>query len=146
MLRLSKIVMAALLLTGCTVAKATYLGPDQAQENAATVAVGTVSESYSVSQGSSWINIIAVDGEPTGLVPAVRVTPGEHRITLRHIDPYATFYGNIRHDSVTFLAAAGGRYRIDAGYCCGFILGRFDLVVTDESSGQQIAAHAVAPH
>jgi len=139
MLRLSGVVVGALLLTGCMTAEPTYQGLSQAEQDAAIVEVGTVNESYSVSQGSSWISIIAVDGEPTGLTPAVRVTPGEHRITVRHIDPYATFYGNIRHGSVTFKTDPGGRYRIDGSYCCGFILGVLNLRVIDAASGQKIA-------
>jgi hypothetical protein len=139
-MRFSGVIMAALLLlAGCTVRPATYVAP-AADQNAAAIAVGKLTESYSVSEGSSWISIIAVDGEPTGLAPAVLVTPGQHRITVRHWDPYATFYGNIRHESVTFQAAAGGQYRIDADYCCGFILGRLQLFVVDASTGQQVAA------
>jgi len=132
-----------LLLAGCaTVGPATYQGPSLDDQNAATVAAGTVYESYSVSQGSSWIQIVAVDGQSSGPAGWVRVAPGEHRFTVRHFDGYATFYGNVRSEDVTFPVAAGGRYRIDASYCCGFILGDFDLAVFDESTGQQIAALA----
>ncbi len=52
-----------LLLAGCTVGPATYQGPPGDDQNAASVTAGTVAESYSVSQGSSWIQIVAVDGE-----------------------------------------------------------------------------------
>ena len=129
----------AVLLAGCAVGPATYQGPPGDDQNAATVAAGTVAESYSASQGSSWIQIVAVDGESSGLASRVRVSPGEHRFTVRHWDGYATFYGNIRSESVTFPAEAGGRYRIDASYCCGFILGQFALTVVDEATGRQIA-------
>jgi hypothetical protein len=130
-----------LLTAGCAgaPAMATYQGPADSDESAAIVAAGTVAESYSVSQNSSWIQIVAVDGEAAGFAPWVRVSPGEHRFTVRHHDPYATFYGNIRHESVSFATEAGGRYRIDASYCCGFLLGRFDVYVIDEASGQEIA-------
>jgi hypothetical protein len=128
-----------LLLAGCTVGPATYQGPPGDDQNGATVSAGTVAESYSVSQGSSWIQIVAVDGQSSGLAGRVRVSPGEHRFTVRHFDGYATFYGNVRSEDVTFPATAGGRYRIDAFYCCGFILGDFDLTVIDEATGRQIA-------
>ena len=127
------------LLLGCTVGPATYQGPAADDQNAAVVAVGAVSENYPESHNNSWIQIVAVDGESTGLAPWVRVPPGEHKFTIRHHDPYALFHGNIKFESVSFLSAAGGRYRIDAAYCCGFILGQFDLFVIDEASGQQIA-------
>ena len=58
---------------------------------------------------------------------------------MRHADPYGTVYGNIRYADVKFTAEAGGRYRIDAKYCCGFYLGEFDLVAVDEQSGREIA-------
>jgi len=46
---------------------------------------GPCSKSYSVSQGSSWIQIVAVDGHSSGLAKSVRVSAGEHhRITVRH--------------------------------------------------------------
>lgn len=139
MRRLCVALAAGLFMAGCATADPTYRGPDQADQNSAVVSVGQVAEDHSESQYNSWISITAVDGEPTGLTPAVRVTPGEHRITLRHIDPYATFYGNVRYGSVTFKTDAGGRYRIDGDFCCGFILGRLKLAVVDEASGQQIA-------
>jgi hypothetical protein len=75
---------------------------------------------------------------------AAGAPPGEHKFTVRHHDPYAFFHGNIKYESVSFRTEAGGRYRIDAAYCCGFILGQFDLFVTDEASGQQIADTRVA--
>jgi hypothetical protein len=134
-----------LLLAGCAVVgPATYQGPAGDDQNAALVTAGTVAESYSVSQGSSWIQIVAVDGESSGPAKRVRVAPGEHRFTVRHFDGYATFYGNIRSEDVTFPVTAGGRYRIDASYCCGFILGDFDLSVVDEATGQQIAEISVS--
>jgi hypothetical protein len=135
-------VLGLLALAGCVVGPATYQGPSDDDQNGATVATGTVQESYSVSQGSSWIQIVAVDGQSSGLARWVRVSPGQHRFTVRHFDGYATFYGNVRSEDVTFPAAAGGRYRIDAAYCCGFILGDFDLTVVDEVTGRQIAALA----
>jgi len=134
--------MLGLLAACATVGPATYQGPADDQ-NAALVDAGTVYESYSVSQGSSWIQIVAVDGQSSGFAKHVRVAPGEHRFTVRHVDPYATFYGNVRSEDVSFVAAGGGRYRIDASYCCGFILGDFDLMVVDQVTGQQIAARAV---
>jgi len=133
-----------LLLAGCTVGPATYQGPSGDDQNAATVAAGTVAESYSVSQGSSWIQIVAVDGQSSGLAKRVRVSAGEHRFTVRHFDGYGTFYGNVRSEDVSFPAAAGGRYRIDASYCCGFILGQFALAVVDETTGRQIAEIVVS--
>jgi hypothetical protein len=129
-----------LLLTGCEAGPATYQGPAAMDPNAATVVAGRVAESYSVSQGSSWINIVAVDGQSTGLARGVRVPAGEHRFEVRHFDGYGTFYGNVKFETVAFAAAPGGRYRIDAAYCCGAILGDFDLAVIDEATGQQIAA------
>jgi hypothetical protein len=129
-----------LLLAGCDVGPATYRSLDAMDPGAATVAAGTVAESYSVSQGNSWISIVAVDGESTGMARAVRVPAGEHRFEVRHLDPYATFYGNVKFETFAFTAAPGGRYRIDASYCCGAILGQFDLAVIDETTGQQIAA------
>jgi hypothetical protein len=135
--------MAALLLAGCAVGPATYQGPAEADANAAVVAVGAVSENYPASHNNSWIQIVAVDSESTGLAPVVRVPPGEHKFTIRHHDPYAFFHGNIRYESVSFRTDAGGRYRIDAAYCCGFILGQFNLFVIDEASGQQIADSSI---
>lgn len=139
MRRLNVAVAAGLLMAGCVTSDPTYRAPDRVDKNAAIVAVGPVAEDHSESQSNSWISITAVDGEATGLTPAVRVVPGEHRITLRHIDPYATFYSNVRYGSVTFNTEAGGRYRIDADYCCGFIFGQLKLAVVDEASGEQIA-------
>jgi len=133
-----------LALAGCDVGPASYQGPDAMDPNGATVVAGPVAESYSVSQGASWINIVAVDGQSTGLARGVRVPAGEHRFEVRHLDPYATFYGNAKFETVTFTAAPGGRYRIDAAYCCGAILGDFDLAVIDETTGQQIAAIPVS--
>ena len=133
-----------LLLAGCEVGPATYQGPAALDANAATVVAGRVAESYSVSQGSSWISIVAVDGQSTGLARGVRVPPGEHRFEVRHFDGYATFYANVKFETVTFTPAPGGRYRIDAAYCCGAILGDFDLAVIDEATGQQIAAADVS--
>jgi hypothetical protein len=131
--------MLGLLMVGCTVGPATYQGPAAADQNAAVVAVGAVSENYPESHNNSWIQIVAVDGESTGLAPWVRVPAGPHKFTIRHHDPYATFHGNIKFESVSFQTDPGGRYRIDAAYCCGLILGQFDLFVIDEASGQQIA-------
>lgn len=131
--------MLGLLLAGCTVGPATYQGPAATDQNAAVVAVGAVSENYPESHNNSWIQIVAVDGESTGLAPWVRVPPGQHKFTIRHHDPYATFHGNIKFESVSFQTDPGGFYRIDAAYCCGLILGQFDLFVIDEASGQQIA-------
>jgi hypothetical protein len=133
-----------LLVAGCEVGPATYQAPAATDANAATILAGRVAESYSVSQGSSWISIVAVDGQSTGLARGVRVPPGEHRFEVRHFDGYATFYGNIRSEDVTFPVTAGGRYRIDASYCCGFILGDFALSVVDEATGQQIAEISVS--
>jgi hypothetical protein len=133
-----------LLLAACAIGPATYRGPAETDENAAVVYVGQVSESYSVSYNSSWIQIIAVDGQSTGPARWVRVSPGEHSFRIRHHDPYALFYGNIARETVTFRAEPGGRYRIDGSYCCGFILGQFAVFVTDEATGQQIAELAAA--
>lgn len=132
-----------LLVAGCAVGPANYQGPAKADQNAATVTAGAVAETYSVSHGSSWISIVAVDGVSSGLAPAVSVTPGEHRYTVRHFDPYATFYGNVRHESIAFRAEPDSHYRIDASYCCGFILGQFKVYVTDVGTGQQVAAGIV---
>jgi len=133
-----------LLVAGCEVGPATYQAPAATDANAATILAGRVAESYSVSQGSSWISIVAVDGQSTGLARGVRVPPGEHRFEVRHFDGYATFSGNARLETVTFAPAPGGHYRIDAAYCCGAILGDFDLAVFDETTGQQIAAADVS--
>ncbi len=133
-----------LLVAGCEVGPATYQAPAATDANAATILAGRVAESYSVSQGCSWISIVAVDGQSTGLARGVRVPPGEHRFEVRHFDGYATFYGNARIETVTFAPAPGGHYRIDAAYCCGAILGDFDLAVFDETTGQQIAAADVS--
>ena len=129
----------ALLVTGCTVGPATYQGPAATDENAVVVSVGPVTEHYPEHHNNSWIQIVAVDSESTGLAPQVRVPPGEHRFTIRHHDPYATFNGNIKFESVSFRSEPGGRYRIDAAYCCGLILGQFELFVIDEGSGEQVA-------
>jgi hypothetical protein len=132
--------LACGLLAGCTMPTAvTYQGPALEDQNASVVAVGDVAEQYSASQGGAWIQIVAVDGESTGEAQAVRVTPGEHRFTVRHFDGYALIFGNITYDSITFKTEPAGRYRIDGVYCCGFILGQFDLFAYDESSGRQIA-------
>jgi hypothetical protein len=139
----TKAVLSALLMTGCAVGPVTYQGPAEGDQNAAVVAVGAVSENYPESHYHSWIQIVAVDGESTGLAPWVRVPPGEHKFTIRHHDPYATFHGNIKFESVSFRSDAGGRYRIDAAYCCGFILGQFELFVIDEASGAQIADSSI---
>jgi hypothetical protein len=137
--RALKVLPVLALLTGCTVGPATYQGPPETDENAVVVSVGTVTEHYPEHHNNSWIQIVAVDGESTGLAPWVRVPPGEHRFTIRHHDPYATFNGNIKFESVSFRSDPGGRYRIDAAYCCGLILGQFELFVIDEGSGEQIA-------
>ena len=133
------------LLAGCMTGAPTYHGPAGTDESAAIVAVGRpVAESYSVSQNNSWIQIVAVDGDSTGPVQWVRVSPGEHQFKVRHHDPYATFYGNRADDLFIFAAAAGGRYRIDGTYCCGFILGQFEVFVIDEATGQQVATRTPA--
>jgi hypothetical protein len=132
--------LALWLLAGCTsAATPTYREPAPSNANAATVVVVDLKEQYSVSQNKSWIQIAAVDGKATGRVQSVRVPPGEHQFTIRHQDPYGTFYGNIRYADIKFKAESGGRYRIDASYKGGFYLGQFDLVATDEQSGNQIA-------
>ena len=137
---LSALPLACWLLAGCTgTVTPTYRGPVATNPNAATITAGVPSEQYSVSQNSAWILIAAVDGKATGRVQSVRVSMGEHRITVRHVDPYATFYGNIQYADVQFTAEAGGRYRIDAKHCCGFYLGEFDIVAVDEQSGREIA-------
>jgi hypothetical protein len=136
----SALPLACLLLAGCTEnVKPTYQGPVATNPSAATITVSVPSEQYAVSQNNSWIQIAAIDGKPTGHVQSVLVSTGEHRITVRHADPYGTFYGNIHYADVKFTAEAGGRYRIDAKYCCGFYLGSFDLVAVDEQSGRAIA-------
>jgi hypothetical protein len=128
-----------LLLAGCTGSTPSYKGPAADSANAATVYVGTLTEQYEVSQNKSWIQIVAVDGKSTGYLQSVRVTPGEHQFTIRHHDPHAMFYGNARYNDIKFKAEAGGSYRIDASYKGGFYLGQFDLVATDDQSGNQIA-------
>jgi len=130
--------LALWLLAGCTTTTPSYQEP-AASSNAATVFVGDLQEQYSVSQNKSWIKIVAVDGKATGHVEAVRVSPGEHQFTVRHHDPYGTFYGNVRYADVKFKAEPAGRYRIDASFKGGFYLGQFALVATDEQSGEQIA-------
>ena len=137
---LAALPLACWLLAGCTEnVTPSYNGPAATNPSAATITVSVPSEQYSVSQNNSWIQIAAIDGKSTGHVQAVRVSTGEHRITLRHADPYGTFYGNIRYADLKFTAEAGGRYRIDAKYCCGFYLGEFDIVAVDEQSGREIA-------
>jgi hypothetical protein len=131
--------LALLVLAGCTSSAPSYKAPAADSANAATVYVGKLKEQYSVSQNKSWIQIVAVDGQATGHVQSVRVTPGEHQFTIRHHDPHAMFYGNARYADIKFKADAGGSYRIDASYKGGFYLGQFDLVATDEQSGSQIA-------
>ena len=136
----SALALAGVLLAGCTEnVTPTYRGPVATNPDAAIITVGVPREQYSVSQNNSWIQITAVDGKATGRVQSVRVSTGEHRITVRHVDPYATFYGNIQYADVKFTAEAGGRYRIDAKHCCGFYLGAFDIVAVDEQSGREIA-------
>ncbi len=136
----SALPLACWLLAGCTGnVTPSYHGPVATNPSAATITVSVPSEQYSVSQNSSWIQIAAVDGKATGHVQSVRVSTGQHRITVRHVDPYGTFYGNIRYADVRFTAEAGGRYRIDGKYCCGFYLGEFELVAVDEQSGREIA-------
>lgn len=130
--------LAALLLAGCTGTTPSYREPAP-NANTATVSVSVPDEQYAVSQNNSWIQIAAVDGKATGHVQSLRVTPGKHKFTIRHHDPYATFYGNIRYADIEFDAAPAGSYRIDGSYCCGFYLGQFDLAAIDEHSGQQIA-------
>lgn len=136
---LSAMPLAFLLLTGCTTTTPTYQGPAANNGNAATVFVGDLKEQYAVSQNKSWIQIVAVDGKATGRVQSVRVSPGKHQFTIRHQDPYGTFYGNIRYADIKFKTEAAGRYRIDASFKGGFYLGQFDLAATDEQSGEQIA-------
>jgi hypothetical protein len=131
--------LAALLLAGCTGTTPSYREPAPTNTNAATVSVSVPSEQYAVSQNKSWIQIAAVDGKATGRVQSLRVVPGKHKFTIRHHDPYATIYGNIRYADIEFDAAPGGSYRIDGSYCCGFYLGQFELAAIDEHSGQQIA-------
>lgn len=131
--------LALSLLAGCTNAIPSYQAPAPGNSNAATVFVGGLKEQYSVSQNKSWIQIVAVDGKATGHVQSVRVSPGKHRFTIRHQDPYGTFYGNIRYADIEFESEAGGRYRVDASFKGGFYLGQFDLAAIDEQSGEQIA-------
>jgi hypothetical protein len=136
----SALPLACWLLAGCTDnVTPTYHGPVATNPSAATITVSVPSENYSVSQNSSWIQIAAIDGKATGRVQSVVVSTGEHRITVRHADPYGSVYGNIRYADVKFTAEAGGHYRIDAKYCCGFYLGEFDLTAVDEQSGREIA-------
>lgn len=132
-------ILPILALLGCQAGPPTYHGPGATDGTAAVVVVGPVAESYSVSQNKSWIEIVAVDGDSTGPAQWVRVSPGEHQFKIRHHDPYATFYGNRAHEIVSFHAEPGGRYRIDGSYCCGFILGQFEVFVFDETTGAQIA-------
>lgn len=128
------------LLAACSSSSPpTYQGPVATNPNAATVSVSVPKEQYSVSQNSSWIQIAAVDGKSTGHVQSLLVSTGQHRFTIRHQDPYATFYNNIRYADIEFNVEPAGRYRIDGKYCCGFYLGQFDLVAVDEQSGQEIA-------
>jgi hypothetical protein len=129
----------AWLLAACNGGEPTYVEPLATNPGAATITVGTPAEQYSVSQNVAVLQIAAVDGRSTGNVPAVRVSSGEHRITVRHFDGYGTIYGNIRYADVEFTAKPGGRYRIDGSFCCGFYLGQFDLVAVDEESGEEIA-------
>lgn len=136
---LSAMPLALWLLAGCTSATPSYQEPAAGSASAATIFVGGLKEQYSVSQNKAWIQIVAVDGKATGHVQSVRVPSGEHQFTIRHHDPYGTFYGNARYADIKFKAEAGGRYRIDASYKGGFYLGQFDLVATDEQSGNQIA-------
>lgn len=131
--------LALWLLAGCTSTTPSYHEPAPGNASAATVFVGDLQEQYSVSQNKSWIQIVAVDGKSTGHVQSVRVSSGEHQFTIRHHDPHAMFYGNARYADIKFKAESGGSYRIDASYKGGFYLGQFDLVATDEQSGNQIA-------
>lgn len=136
---ISAMPLAFWLLSGCTAATPSYKEPAPTNANAATVRVSTPSEQYSVSQNKSWIQIAAVDGKATGRVQSVRVRPGEHQFTIRHHDPHAMFYGNIRYADIKFDVAPSGSYRIDGSYCCGFYLGQFELAAIDEQSGKLIA-------
>ena len=130
--------LALLLLAGCASSTPSYTPPGDSAK-AATVYLGKLTEQYSVSQNKSWTQIVAVDDKSTGRVQSVRVSPGEHKFTIRHHDPHAMFYGNARYADIKFKAESGGSYRIDASYKGGFYLGQFELVATDEESGNQIA-------
>ena len=136
----SALPLVCCLLIGCTSnVTPSYKGPAVTNPSTATISVGVPSEQYSVSQNKSWMQIAAIDGKSTGHVQSVRVSTGEHRVTVRHVDPYGTFYGNIRYADIRFTAEAGGQYRIDSKHCCGFYLGTFDVVAVDEQSGRVIA-------
>lgn len=129
---------ACSVLAGC-VAGSVYQ-PPAPSEQTAYVAVGHIAEDESFHEGAAALQIVAVDGHATGLAPAVSVAPGAHRFTIRHFDGFGTIFANIKYEDISFRAEPGGAYRIDGSYCCGYILGMFDLYAYDDRSGEQIAA------
>jgi len=123
-------------LLGCT-SGPPYQAP--AADQSAYVAVGHIAEDQSFTQGGAALQIVAVDGHSTGLAQAVRVTPGTHRFTMRHFDGFALIFANVRYADISFQVQPEGDYRIDGSYCCGFLLGMFDLYAYDHRSGEQVA-------
>jgi hypothetical protein len=132
------------LLSACGVLFGCVVGPAYQQpapsDQTAYVAVGHISEDESSFEGGAAMQIVGVDGHSTGLAPSVRVTAGTHRFTVRHFNSFGLFDADIKYEDISFLAQAGGDYRIDGSYCCGYILGMFDLYAYDDRSGQQVAA------
>jgi len=111
-------------------------------EPAAYVAIGHIAEDQNFTGGGAAMQIVAVDGQSTGLAESVLVAPGTHRFTVRHFDGYALFHANIRYEAISFQTQAGGDYRINGSYCCGFIFGMFDLTAYDHQTGVPVTPAA----
>jgi len=130
------------LLAACGVMLACVAGQAYQQpapsEPSAYVEIGRIAEDQNFTGGGAVMQIVAVDGQSTGLAESVLVAPGTHRFTVRHFDGYALFHANIKYEDISFLTQAGGDYRINGSYCCGFIFGMFDLSAYDHQSGAQV--------
>jgi len=128
------------IFLGCIAAQA-YQEPAMS-EPAAYVTIGHITEDQDFTAGGAAMQIVAVDGQSTGLAATVRVAPGMHRFTVRHFDGFALFHANIKYESISFMTQAGGDYRIDGAYCCGFIFGQFDLSAYDHYTGAPVTPAA----
>ncbi len=134
---ISAIMLAALASTGCSVVD-NYEGPAVSDTSAATVIAGVAAEDNFLGPVGS-LQIVAVDGIPSGRAGIVRVAPGEHSFRIRHFDGYALIAGNTTHEMISFATEAGHAYEIRGAYCCGYFFGDLDVNVVDRTTEQQVA-------
>jgi len=130
------------LLAACGVMLACVAGQAYQQpapsEPSAYVEIGRIAEDQNFTGGGAVMQIVAVDGQSTWVAESGLGGRGTHRFTVRHFDGYALFHANIKYEDISFLTQAGGDYRINGSYCCGFIFGMFDLSAYDHQSGAQV--------